>query len=48
MKEVFLYLIFGIECILGGFATIGIMAVMIFTIIKKIYRKIVYKASFYD
>lgn len=48
MKEIFLYIIFGIECILGLFSTVGILTVMIATIVKKVYRKLVYKVSFYD
>ena len=38
MKEVLIYIIFGIECILGAGSTIA----------KKIYRKLVYKTSFFD
>ena len=48
MKEIIIYIIFGIECILGVFSTVGILAVMIATLVKKIYRKLVYKVSFYD
>ena len=48
MKEVLIYIIFGIECILGAGSTIGLITVMIATIAKKIYRKFVYKTSFFD
>ena len=48
MKEIFLYIIFGIECFLGGVSVISIVGLMIITLIKKLYRKIVYKASMYD
>ena len=48
MKDIFLYIIFGIECLLGGVSVISILGLMIITIIKKLYRKIVYKASIYD
>ena len=48
MKDIFLYIIFGIECFLGGVSVVSIVGLMIITLIKKLYRKIVYKASMYD
>lgn len=48
MGSVFLYIVFGLECIIGVASSVYIVVSLFVTIISKFVRKAKYKISLFD